>query len=389
MAEAILARSGMVPQTRTINGLPLSGDITLNDTRINAGNGVYFDTLRNILSNNTVHKYDTQTDTTILNDANYPYSYEALVNSSTAEQIGLVNNGNWYVVKYLRNTANNGYGIQLAFNHITGAIFIRSSTELVWNPWQTVYTSGNLNPGVIGAAAASHSHWDEEIQANNGVVVSSLRDILVSSTVKKIYRINDTGILNNPNYAYPYETSVADYNAANIGLPGGLWWHIKYFRHDDNNGFGSQIAIGLNSGNRMLFRTSNGTNWYQWQEVYHSGNFDPSSSGKTIQGSYVGENEYEDNTTKTRFINLGVTPKAVFVMMNGTSIHDSNYNNLGGMALQGIPCKTVANNVNYNIIEIVQNGFNVFTTMKRINTNWWLRINTNSLGNTYFYIAFI
>lgn len=213
-------------------------------------------------------------------------------------------------------------------------------------------------------------------------------------------------IVNNPYCPYAYEAVVNHIgcNAVGLDTSNGFWWIIKYLPNYRSDGYGIQIAVN-HATNKMLFRTSINGVWNPWSTLFHNGNLNPDTigaawanhthdvvamgGGRIISGSYAGENEYEDNTTKTRFINLGVTPKAVFVMMNETSIHDSNYNNLGGMALQGIPCKTVANNVNYNIIEIVQNGFNVFTTMKRINTNWWLRINTNSLGNTYFYIAFI
>ena len=50
---------------------------------------------------------------------------------------------------------------------------------------------------------------------------------------------------------------------ADIGLPGG-WWHILYFRHMDNNGYGSQFAIGLDQTLQVYVRTSIGTGWSGW-----------------------------------------------------------------------------------------------------------------------------
>ena len=68
-------------------------------------------------------------------------------------------------------------------------------------------------------------------------------------------------IINNPNYGWPY---IASYPAGpDIGLPGG-WWHILYFRHMDNNGYGSQFAIGLDQTLQVYVRTSIGTGWSGW-----------------------------------------------------------------------------------------------------------------------------
>lgn len=94
MGEYILTRTGMAPNTRTINGLPLLEDITINDTHIMAGNGVEFDTLRNVLTNCTVHTMGKQVNTDIINDPNYPYPYEVLANANVCTSIGLANNGN-------------------------------------------------------------------------------------------------------------------------------------------------------------------------------------------------------------------------------------------------------------------------------------------------------
>lgn len=124
----------------------------------------------------------------------------------------------------------------------------------------------NLLASDVGAAALNHTHND---------------------LVKFLGRPGVT-VLNNPNYAYPYDASVSNAEAPSIGLP-AKWWHIKYFRHVDNNGFGAQIAIGLDAGNLMYFRTSNGTSWYSWQEIYHNGNADSIFYGKAVgSGSYIG-----------------------------------------------------------------------------------------------------
>lgn len=407
MGECIIAKTGMVPNTRTINGLPLSEDITINDTHIMAGNGVAFDTLRNVLTNCTIHTMSTQVNTDVINDPNYPYPYEVLVNASVSTSIGLVNNGNWWVVKYFRNSENTGYGIQLALNHVTGIMCVRAANGAAWGAWQTVYTTGNLNPGAIGAAAASHGHLDTEISASDGTIELSLRDILTNRVVKHLHRPGAT-VLNNPNYPYPYDASVANYDSPSIGLSG--WWHIKYFRHIDSNGYGAQLALGLDTGNRMLFRTSNGTNWNPWQEVYHNGNLNPANyalanhthditalgGGKIISGSYTGQYQsyvYDGKNNYyafTRFINLGVTPKAIIIMKKGyDTFHASGYDYVtGGLATINSPAKYINGSITREIITIGTNGFTV-REESIPNGNWAIYLNLDTKDDFYNYIAFI
>lgn len=70
--------------------------------------------------------------------------------------------------------------------------------------------------------------------------------------------------MNDPNYAWPYFASY--HNGPDIGLPTG-WWHIAYWRHMDNNGFGAQLAIGLDQSMQMYLRTSIGTSWAAWAPI--------------------------------------------------------------------------------------------------------------------------
>lgn len=155
MAEAILARSGMVPQTRTINGLPLTDNIAINDTHISAWNGVVSGSLRNILSNCTIHRYGIQPNADIVSNSNYPYAYEAVVPNYV--DIGL--DRHWWHIKYFRHGNNDGYGAQLAISLDGGnKIYFRTSIGTGWQPWSVIYSSANLNPDTIGAAWANHTH---------------------------------------------------------------------------------------------------------------------------------------------------------------------------------------------------------------------------------------
>lgn len=84
--------------------------------------------------------------------------------------------------------------------------------------------------------------------------------------------------LNNPNYPEPYVCSTD--KGKEIGLPTS-WAYIQYFRHENNDGFGTQIAYKLDGSpsgleNKvdkawsMKIRTSNGSTWFSWENVVTS-----------------------------------------------------------------------------------------------------------------------
>ncbi|MET0016486.1 hypothetical protein [Oscillibacter sp.] len=144
------------------------------------------------------------------------------------------------------------------------------------------YTKSQTDTALYGKAAATHTHTAEQVGADPAGSAAAVQANLAahaartdnphSTTAPQIgavsWKNHDAGIsaadMNNANYPNAYESAIAD--GTQIGLPAG-WWHIKYFRHGDNNGFGAQLAIGLNIGNQIRFRTSYGTTWSQWTDL--------------------------------------------------------------------------------------------------------------------------
>lgn len=253
---------------------------------------------------------------------------------------------------------------------------------------KSLSTDISLSASDVGASPTGHTHLDTEISANNGINSASLRDILNLYTIKKTTRDN-LDQLNNPNYPHPYETSVSNVQSPNIGLGGG-WWHIKYFKHDDNNGFGAQLAISLDSVNRMFFRTSTGTAWNKWTEIYHSDNVSAVTSKGIIFGSYIGNYIYDKDGyvsgDEVRFINLGFTPRAVLVVDENGSMHynEGHAYHYGGLALKDKPSIT---RDKVPVLTIETNGFNVY--YKHGGSNWLSYGHTNAGGWEYYYMAFV
>ena len=79
--------------------------------------------------------------------------------------------------------------------------------------------------------------------------------------------------LNNPNYPEPYVCSTD--KGKEIGLPTS-WAYIQYFRHENNDGFGMQIAFKLDRANQegdnsklwtMKIRVASAMTWGAWENV--------------------------------------------------------------------------------------------------------------------------
>ena len=78
-------------------------------------------------------------------------------------------------------------------------------------------------------------------------------------------------VLNNANFFVPYECVVNDTIAPRIGLP-GYYWHLKFFRHTDNVGYGCQLVFPLNNTNEFpYYRESIGLSWGEWKKLCDGG----------------------------------------------------------------------------------------------------------------------
>lgn len=162
-------------------------------------------------------------------------------------------------------------------------------------------------------------------------------DIITPASIGAITWNNSSGFLtvedfNNANFPYPYEGAIT--NGTLLGIADSHWFFVKYFRHLDNNGFGSQLAIGLDAGNKMFLRTSNGTTWNPWTDIitgdnfgaYFNSLFSNNSGAKIATGSYVGTGTYGPGAPTS--IILPFSPKFVTVSKNDqqglASIYVSN-----------------------------------------------------------------
>lgn len=126
------------------------------------------------------------------------------------------------------------------------------------------------------------SNWTNWSKINDGGNADTVDGIHANDFVLHLHRQADTTIVSNNNYKTSYECSIPDNIATSLGLP-NCWWHLKYFKHEDNNGFGVQMAFPLNNGTiKPMYRLSNGTNgWNGWTYFADGGNAD------TVDGLHV------------------------------------------------------------------------------------------------------
>ena len=72
-------------------------------------------------------------------------------------------------------------------------------------------------------------------------------------------------LLNNANYRYPYHGTITSAVASAAELP-FEYYNIIYQPNVDSNGYGTQIAVSLNSG-ILYTRASTGFKWGKWKEI--------------------------------------------------------------------------------------------------------------------------
>lgn len=91
-----------------------------------------------------------------------------------------------------------------------------------------------------------------------------------------------------------------------------------------------------------------------------------------VTGSYVGDG------SASRFINLGFTPKAVYICHeSGTVFSSAGWSYWGGLALPGKPAKRES----YNIVSIATNGFQVYYRTDPYT------VYSNLANNVFYYVV--
>jgi len=126
-------------------------------------------------------------------------------------------------------------------------------------------SNDGVNMYVYNPAAFSVNYANSAGYSGNSGGLAGLDQ---SYYVKHYKRDRSAEELNNPNYPEPYIASYHDGTA--LGLPAG-WWHIQYFRHMDNNGFGFQTAYPLSTGDPIpRYRYSTGTSWSAWIKFHRN-----------------------------------------------------------------------------------------------------------------------
>ena len=98
----------------------------------------------------------------------------------------------------------------------------------------------------LGTVYAKLFKGDLEGTASNADKLDGLHS---ASFVNYKCSITDTEMLNNANYkGAPYEGCVSDGSV--MGLA-SHWWHIKYFRHANTDGYGCQVAFPLDRSTEL------------------------------------------------------------------------------------------------------------------------------------------
>lgn len=101
----------------------------------------------------------------------------------------------------------------------------------------------------------------------NGGDAETIGNLHATDFVQNKYNNMTEEDLKNPNYPTAYFAELSD--GTKIGLQKN-WYHILYFAHINQDGFGAQIAVPLHYDKKIYFRNSEGRNWSQWNEIITS-----------------------------------------------------------------------------------------------------------------------
>jgi len=157
----------------------------------------------------------------------------------------------YYVLIANRHRKGSGYGSQIGIPYTDGnmvGVYYRNCKTGTWQDWQNVADGGN-------ADTVDEKHSYDFVNYYNTV-------------------LTDTDMLNNANWTgAPYEGVVNSTVATAMGLA-SKWWHIKFLRHVDGNGYGTQIAFPINNANTLtpMYRSATGTTWGDWKAFRDGGN---------------------------------------------------------------------------------------------------------------------
>ena len=104
------------------------------------------------------------------------------------------------------------------------------------------------------------------------------------------------------------------------------------------------------------------------------------TASEVVGGTSIIHGTYTGDGNSQRLINLGERPRAVLLMTNNGLTFSANNVIYGGLATRDTPCITTGSGSEEKVIEIVDNGFNVFKTNYST---------SNYSGMVYNYVAFL
>ena len=152
----------------------------------------------------------------------------------------------------------------------TTKAYITGTTSSTTNTGTQVFDTGVYLDTTAGMLTATTFKGNLSGTASNADKLDGLHS---TSFVNYKYTIGDTEMLNNASYTgAPYEGCVSDGSVMSLA---SHWWHIKYFRHANSDGFGCQVAFPLNNSTSLpQYRVSLGTTWQPWKVIGDGGNAD-------------------------------------------------------------------------------------------------------------------
>lgn len=193
-------------------------------------------------------------------------------------------------------------GFQLASDFTSSNFYWRSGNGPTFGgagsfgPWRGIWHTGNFDPSTKVDASTLNSYRTATAQ-DTALTNKSYSLNLNSCKVQDI----DVSLSNHNHYSVYAETGAKTldfniltsstylgsvYTGTNTPNGGTAWWNVLNIRHRggalDGNNYGLQIATGMTDyENTFSYRTHKSGTWSGWKDIWHTGNFDPSTKANT------------------------------------------------------------------------------------------------------------
>ena len=120
--------------------------------------------------------------------------------------------------------------------------------------------------GSEGSSTEQYVYQPSQVRVGHAVNSDKIGNVSAQNIAVYLGSNPSTSIINNPAHNQNYDCWVHSTQATALGLPDAGNWHLSYKKHNNTDGYGTQIAMPYGR-NEMYMRSSSGKVWTEWESI--------------------------------------------------------------------------------------------------------------------------